>query len=66
MSRDDIENIIDQWVICRRNAERNRDILKLALFDGLTQEEIAESYGLTTRQVQNIIYETEKILAKHL
>jgi 23S rRNA-/tRNA-specific pseudouridylate synthase len=66
MSKSEIEDLIDQRVICRRKAERNREILKMALIDGITQEKIAEKHGLTPRQVQNIIYETEKILLKYL
>lgn len=66
MSKSEIEDLIDQRVICRRKAERNREILKMALIDGITQEKIAEKHELTPRQVQNIIYETEKILLKHL
>ena len=65
-SRDDIERVIDQFVICRRNAERNRAILKRMLFDGISYEQIAEEFGLTPRQISNIIYETEEILFKHL
>ena len=66
MTKSEIEDLIDQRVICRRKAERNREILKAALIDGVTQEEIAAAHGLTPRQVQNIIYETEKMLLKDL
>jgi hypothetical protein len=65
-SKDDIEYVIDQWIICRRNAERDRAILKRVLFDGISYERVAEEYGLTPRQISNIIYETEEILFKHL
>lgn len=66
MTRADIEYIIDQHVICKRNAARNREIFKEAYLDGISQERIAEKYGLTSRQVQNALYETERILLKHL
>ena len=66
MTKSEIEDLIDQRVICRRKAERNREILKMALIDGITQEKIAEKHELTPRQVQNIIYETEKMLLKYL
>lgn len=65
-SKDDIENVIDQWIICRRNAERDRAILKRVLFDGVSYERVAEEHGLTPRQISNIVYETEEILFKHL
>ena len=66
LSRNQIEYLIDEWIICKRNTKRNREILKLALLDGISQEAIAEEYGLAVRQVQNIIYETQKQLLKHL
>ena len=66
LSRNQIEYLIDEWIICKRNAKRNREILKLALLDGISQEAIAEEYGLAVRQVQNIIYETQKQLLRHL
>lgn len=66
MTRTEIEHAIDERVICRQNAQRNREIFKMAYLDGISQERIAEQYGLTPRQVQNALYETEKILLKYL
>lgn len=66
MTRTEIEHTIDERVICRQNAQRNREIFKLAYLDGISQERIAEKYGLTPRQVQNALYDTERILLKHL
>lgn len=66
MSRKDLEDAIDMWVIGKRHSARNREILKRSLFDGVTYERIAEEYGLSTRQVANIIYKTEEQLFKHV
>lgn len=66
MTRTEIEYVIDQRVICRSNAERNREIFKMAYLDGISQERISEVYGLTPRQIQNVLYETEKVLLKYL
>lgn len=66
MTRTEIEYVIDQRVICRSNAERNREIFKMAYLDGISQERISEVYGLTPRQSQNVLYETEKVLLKYL
>jgi hypothetical protein len=66
MQRREIEYEIDQRVICFRNAERNREIFKRALIDGVPQEKLAEDYGLETRQIQNIIYDIEKMLIQKL
>lgn len=65
-SRSELEYAIDQWVICRRNAKRNREILKRAMFDGVPQEQLAEEFGLAPRQIQNVIYQTQELLFKHL
>ena len=66
LRRHEIEYIIDQNVICIANAERNRNIFKEALINGVSQERIAEEYGLTPRQVRNIISDVTKIMLKHL
>ena len=65
-SRSDLEHVIDQWVILRRHSERNREILKRYLLDGVTFEQLAEETGLSVRQVKNIVYKTEEILFKHI
>ncbi len=64
--RPEIEKLIDDWVICKRNSKRNREILKLALLDGISQERIAEEFGLSTRQVQNAIRDSLNQIINHL
>lgn len=66
LSRPEIEQLIDDWVICKRNAKRNGEILKMALLDGISQERIAEEFGLSTRQVQNAIKSALHQLLQHL
>ena len=65
-SRSDIEHAIDEWIILRRHSERNRQILKRYLLDGICFEPLAEEYGMSVRQIQNIVYKTQEILFKHL
>ena len=65
-SRSDLEHAIDEWVILRRHSERNREILKRYLLDGIPFEPLSEEFGLSVRQVKNIVYKTEEILFKHL
>ena len=65
-SRSDIEHAIDEWIILRRHSERNRQILKRYLLDGICFEPLAEEYGMSVRQIQNIVYRTQEILFKHL
>lgn len=62
LSRADIHSLIDEWV----HNERNREILKRKLTDGITFERLAEEYKLTPRQVQRIVYKEKNTLVKHL
>jgi len=41
---------------------RDRELMKRRLIDGLTQEQIAEEFDLSVRQVQRIIYKYQKLL----
>ena len=66
LTRNELECAIDQRIICHKNAERNRAILKKVLIDGASYERIAEEFGLTSRQISNIVYKTEEMLFKHL
>lgn len=65
-SRDEIERAIDQWVILRRHSERNRRILKRYMLDGVPYEPLAEEFGMSVRQIQNIVYKSQEQLFKHL
>ena len=62
LSRDELQRIIDQWI---RN-ERDRVILKDRLINGMTFERLAEKYGMSVRQIQNIVYKSMDRLEKHL
>ena len=46
--------------------ERDRDILKRRLVDGITYERIAAEFDLSTRHVKSIIYKSMNVLAKRL
>ena len=65
-SRSDLEHAIDEWVILRRHSERNRQILKRYMLDGICFEPLAEEFGMSVRQVQNIVYKTQEQLLIHL
>jgi DNA-directed RNA polymerase specialized sigma24 family protein len=53
---------IDKWVL----HERNRRILKRRLVDGICYEPLAEEFGLSVRQVKNIVYKNREIIYRHL
>jgi len=62
LSRSEIEELIDEWVF----KKRNREILKRRLLDGITYERIAEEFGMSTRQIKNIVYRSETIIFSHV
>lgn len=64
-SRTEIEHAIDEWIV-GRNAERNRAILKRRLIDGICYEPLAEEFGLSVRQVKNIVYKGEDKIYRHV
>ena len=55
LSRSEIESLINEWII-GKHAERDRNILKRRLIDGICFEPLAEEFDLSVRQVQNIVY----------
>ena len=54
----EIEKAINERII-GRNAQRDREVLKGRLLDGLTFEALAERHDLSVRQVYNIVYRNE-------
>lgn len=62
LSRSEICALIDEWIL----NERNREILKRRLCDGICFEPLAEEFGMSVRQVKNIVYKSQEILFKHV
>ncbi len=65
-SRSDIERAIEEWVILKRHSQRNREILKRYMLDGIPFEPLSEEFGMSVRQVKNIVYKTQEQLFKHI
>lgn len=57
-----IANLIDEYI----HSERDRNILKRRLIDGLTYERIAEEFDLSVRQTKKIVYKSEELLFQHI
>ena len=53
-----ISHYIDEWIY----SERDRAILRRRLLDGVCYEPLAEEFGMSVRQVKNIVYRSEKRL----
>lgn len=62
ISNSQISHLIDEWV----KSERDRNILKRRLIDGICFEPLAEEFNLSVRQIKNIVYKSEAILIKHI
>lgn len=56
---------IDRYVN-GRNAERNREILKRRLIDGITFERLAEQFDLSVRQTKTIVYKSSEQLFRRV
>jgi DNA-directed RNA polymerase sigma subunit (sigma70/sigma32) len=62
MSRSQLSLVIDEWIF----NERNRQILKRRLLDGITFERLAEEFDLSVQQTKNIVYKCQNALRGHL
>lgn len=62
LSRDDIENLISQWVF----NERNRKILHRRLIDGVRFDDLAEEFDLSVTQTKNIVYKNRSRILQHI
>lgn len=64
LSKSEWNQMIDEWII-GRNAERDRQIIRRRLLDGITFERLAEEFDLSTQRVQEIVYHTQEVLFQH-
>ena len=65
ISNSELAMLIDEWVR-GLHAERNREMLKDRLINGMLYEPLAEKYSLSVRAAQNIIYRASEQLFRHL
>lgn len=62
ISNSDIAHAIDEWI----HSERDRKILKRRLIDGICYEPLADEFGMSVRQIKDIVYKAEAKLFKHI
>ena len=62
LSRTEIEHLIDEWIF----SERDRDIMKRRLLDGICYEPLAEEFNLSVVQVKTIVYKNKEKILKHI
>ena len=65
LNRQQWENLIDQWII-GKNSERDRQILKRRLLDGICFEPLAEEFNLSVRYTKKIVYTCQEKLFRHV
>ena len=65
ISNSELAMLIDEWVR-GLHAERNREMLKDRLINGMLFEPLAEKYNLSVRATQNIVYKASEQLFKHV
>lgn len=58
LSRSELTALIDEWIF----NERDRQILKRRLLDGICYEPLAEEFNLSVRHVKTIVYKAEQKL----
>lgn len=62
ISRSEWESLIDEWIF----DETHRKMLKRNLLDGRTYEQIAEQFGMSSRQVARLIPKLQDKLFKRI
>lgn len=62
LSRSQIENLIDEWIL----NERDRAILKRRLCDGIPYEPLAEEFNLSVQRIKSIVYKSKERLFRHI
>ena len=61
ISYSELEHAINEWIL----NERDRDVLKRRLLDGITYESLSCEFDLSVRHVKTIVYKSEeKIFTK--
>lgn len=62
LSRTELCRLIDEWIF----SERDRDIMKRRLLDGICYEPLAEEFNLSVVQVKTIVYKNKEKILKHI
>ena len=55
ISRSELEKAIDEWIL----NERDREIIKRRLIDGIIFESLSYEFDLSVRHVKTIVYKAE-------
>lgn len=62
LSCSQIEYLIDEWI----KNQRNRNVVKSRLLDGLTYEKLSEKYDISVTQAKTIVRKSLEKLCMHV
>lgn len=62
ISNSEIRAVIDEYI----HKERDREIMKRRLCDGICFEPLAEEFDLSVKQVKTVVYKCQNKILKHL
>jgi AraC-like DNA-binding protein len=62
LSREEINSAIDSYI----HNQRDREMLKRRLTDGVIFDDLADEFGLSVRHTKRIIYKAQDKLFRHL
>lgn len=61
LSRSQYETLIFEWI----HSERDRELMKRRLLDGVTYEKLAEEFEISVPQAKRIVYRATETLLRH-
>jgi hypothetical protein len=57
---------MDELISEHIHSDRNRRILRRRMVDGICFEVLAEEFGMSVRQIKQIVYKEKEIIYKHI
>lgn len=60
VSNSELEALINEWI----HSERDRQLLKRRLIDGIIFEDLAYEFDLSVRHTKNLVYKNQEIIFK--
>lgn len=62
ISRTELSFLIEEWI----HNERDRNIMRRRILDGIVYEKLAEEFELSVPQVKTIVYKNQSKILKHM
>ena len=62
ISRTEMTELIDEWIL----KERDREIMKRRMIDGICYEPLAEEFGVSVQTIKNVVYKGQEKIFRHI